>query len=201
MWAVGRYCGWSLDAFQVNFPLLEINRRSCRQLINSSCACIRQVEGGIGFTSLRCAKVTFQDVSGLSTLGLRRSLRNLGRIKLKDCLPPSSPRILSSPLLSKNINIKIYRNTILPVVLCGCETCSVTFFLSFLYRASFQHMEWKSTDVTILFVYCWISTCFGPTGPSSGELVQLFTQPLVQFLCRSVRVLCMLWPVLVTILY
>ena len=40
-------------------------------------------------------------------------------------------------------------------------------------------MELKPTDVTILFVYCWISTCFGPTGPSSGEFVQLFTQPLV----------------------
>jgi len=61
-------------------------------------------------------------------------------------------------------------------------------FLSFLYRASFQHMEWKPTDVTILFVYCWIFTCFGPTGPSSGEFVQLFTQPLVQYLCRAVRV-------------
>ena len=60
-------------------------------------------------------------------------------------------------------------------------------------------MEWKPTDVTILFVYFWISTCFGPTGPSSGEFIQLFTQPLVQFLCRSVRVLCVLWPVLVTI--
>ena len=53
-----------------------------------------------------------------------------------------------------------------------------------------KRMEWKPTDVTILFVYCWISTCFGPTGPSSGEFVQLFTQPLVQFLYRSVRVLC-----------
>ena len=52
-----------------------------------------------------------------------------------------------------------------------------------------QHMEWNPTDVTILFVDCWISTCFGPTGPSSGEFVQLFTQPLVQYLCRSVRVL------------
>ena len=62
-------------------------------------------------------------------------------------------------------------------------------------------MEWKPTDVTILFVYCWISTCFRPTGPSSGEFVQLFTQPLVQCLCRSVRVLCMLWPVLVNIFY
>jgi hypothetical protein len=107
-------------------PLVEINRRSCRQLINSSCACIRQVEGGIDFTSLRCAKVTFQDFSGLSTLGLRRSLRNLGRIKLKDRLPPSSPRLLSSRFLSKNMNIKIYWNIILPVVLCGCETWSLT---------------------------------------------------------------------------
>ena len=80
-------------------------------------------------------------------------------------------------------------------------TRSTKQLLSFLYRASFQHMEWKPTDVTILFVYCWISTCFGPTGPSSGEFTQLFTQPLVQYLCRSVRVLCVLWPVLVTILY
>ena len=56
------------------------------------------------------------------------------------------------------------------------------FVLSFLYRASFQRMEWKPTDVTILFVYCWISTYFGPTDPSSGEFVLLFTQPLVQFL-------------------
>jgi len=54
----------------------------------------------------------------------------------------------------------------------------VPHFLSFFYPASFQHMEWKPTDVTILFVYCWISACFGPTDPSSGEFVQLFTQPL-----------------------
>ena len=107
-------------------PLSEINRRRCRQLINSSWTCIRQVEGGTGFTSLRCAKVPFQDVPGLSTLGLRLSLRNLGRIKLKDCLPPFSPRLLSSPFLSKNINIKIHRIIILPVVLYGCETWSVT---------------------------------------------------------------------------
>ena len=33
---------------------------------------------------------------------------------------------LSSSLLSKNIKIKIYRNTILPVVLYGCETWCLT---------------------------------------------------------------------------
>ena len=34
--------------------------------------------------------------------------------------------LLSSSLLSKNLNIKIYRTTILPVVLYGCETWSPT---------------------------------------------------------------------------
>ena len=34
--------------------------------------------------------------------------------------------LLSSGLLSKNIKIKIYSAVILPVVLCGCETWSLT---------------------------------------------------------------------------
>jgi hypothetical protein len=52
----------------------------------------------------------------------------------------------------------------------------------------------KPTDVTvsILFIYRRISTCFGTTGPSSGDITYLFTQPLVQFLFRLGRVLCML---------
>jgi len=33
---------------------------------------------------------------------------------------------LSSSLLSKNLNIKLYRTIILPVVLYGCETWSLT---------------------------------------------------------------------------
>jgi len=33
---------------------------------------------------------------------------------------------LSSRFLSKNLKIKIYRTAILPVVLCGCETWSLT---------------------------------------------------------------------------
>jgi hypothetical protein len=38
----------------------------------------------------------------------------------------SVQNLLSSRLLSKNLNIKIYRTIILPVVLYGCETCSLT---------------------------------------------------------------------------
>jgi len=38
----------------------------------------------------------------------------------------SVQNLLSSRLLSKNLKIKIYRTIILPVVLYGCETCSLT---------------------------------------------------------------------------
>jgi len=38
----------------------------------------------------------------------------------------SAQNVLSSRLLSKNLKIKIYRTIILPVVLCGCETWSLT---------------------------------------------------------------------------
>jgi hypothetical protein len=34
--------------------------------------------------------------------------------------------LLSSSLLSKNLKFKIYRTVILPFVLCGCETWSLT---------------------------------------------------------------------------
>jgi hypothetical protein len=38
----------------------------------------------------------------------------------------SEQNLLSSSLLSKNLKIEIYRTTILPVVLYGCETWSLT---------------------------------------------------------------------------
>jgi hypothetical protein len=34
--------------------------------------------------------------------------------------------LLSSHLLSRNVKVKIYKIRILPVVLCGCETWSLT---------------------------------------------------------------------------
>jgi hypothetical protein len=34
--------------------------------------------------------------------------------------------LLSSRLLSRNVKVKIYKTIILPVVLCGCETWSLT---------------------------------------------------------------------------
>src|SRR5215469_9305354 len=48
------------------------------------------------------------------------------RLKLGNACYYSVQNLLSSSLLSKNFKIKIYRTIILPVVLCGCETWSLT---------------------------------------------------------------------------
>ena len=48
------------------------------------------------------------------------------RLKLGNACYYSVQNLLSSRLLSKNLKIKIYRTIILPVVLCGCETWSLT---------------------------------------------------------------------------
>ena len=48
------------------------------------------------------------------------------RLKSENACYHSVQNILSSRFLSKNLKIKIYRNVILPVVLYGCETWSLT---------------------------------------------------------------------------
>ena len=47
-------------------------------------------------------------------------------MKSRNACCHSVQSLLSSSLLSKNLKIKIYRNIILPVVLYGCETWSLT---------------------------------------------------------------------------
>jgi len=49
-----------------------------------------------------------------------------GRLNSGNACYHSVQNILSSSLLSKNLKIKIYRTLILPVVLYGCETWSLT---------------------------------------------------------------------------
>ena len=48
------------------------------------------------------------------------------RLKLGNACYHSVQNLLSSSLLSKNLKIKIYKTIILPVVLYGCETLSLT---------------------------------------------------------------------------
>jgi hypothetical protein len=48
------------------------------------------------------------------------------RMKSRNACYHSGQKLLSSSLLSRNLKIKIYRTIILPVVLYGCETWSLT---------------------------------------------------------------------------
>jgi len=48
------------------------------------------------------------------------------RMKLGNDCYYSAQNLLSSSLLSKNLKIKVYRTIILPVVLYGCDTWSLT---------------------------------------------------------------------------
>ena len=48
------------------------------------------------------------------------------RLKSRNACYYSVQNLLSSRLLSKNLKIKIYKTIILPIVLYGCETWSLT---------------------------------------------------------------------------
>ena len=64
----------------------------------------------------------------LGTLTNQNSIQEeiKSRLKLGNASYYSVQNLLSSRLLSKNLKIKIYRTIILPVVLYGCETWSLT---------------------------------------------------------------------------
>jgi hypothetical protein len=58
----------------------------------------------------------------------------------------SVPNLLSSRLLSKNVKIRIYKTTILLVILYGCETWSLTL------RDEHTSRVWNKNNVHKLFV-------------------------------------------------
>jgi hypothetical protein len=82
--------------------------------------------------NIKISDKSFERVEQLRYLGTALTNQNFIheeiKIKLKSgnscCL--SVQNLLSSSLLSKNINIKIYGTIIFPVVLYGCETWSLT---------------------------------------------------------------------------
>ena len=74
---------------------------------------------------------TFERVEEFKHLGTTLTNQNSIAEEIKSILRSGNAsyhlvqNLLSSKLLSKNLKIKIYRTTILPVVLYGCETCSL----------------------------------------------------------------------------
>ena len=80
---------------------------------------------------MKIGKSSFEWVEQFKCLGTTLTNQNYIQEEIKSSLKSvnachhSMQNLVSSSLLSKNIKIKIYR-TILPVVLCGCETWSLT---------------------------------------------------------------------------
>ena len=82
--------------------------------------------------SMKTDNSSFERVEQFKYLGTTLTDRNSIEEEIKSRLNSgnvcyhSVQNLLSSSLLSKNLKIKIYRTIILPVVLYGCETWSLT---------------------------------------------------------------------------
>jgi len=81
---------------------------------------------------VRTDNSTFERVDEFKYLGTNLTNQNSiaeeikSRLRSGNACYHSAQNLLSSRLLSKNLKIKIYRTIILPVVLYGCETWSLT---------------------------------------------------------------------------
>ena len=82
--------------------------------------------------NVRIDNSIFERVEEFKYLGTTLTNRNSiaeeikSRLKLGNACYHSVQNLLSFRLLSKNLKMKIYRTVILPVVLYGCETWSLT---------------------------------------------------------------------------
>ena len=105
---------------------LEVNADKTRYMIMS------RVQNAGRSHSMKTDNIFIERVEEFKYLGTALTNKNYvqeeikSRLKLGNASYYSVQNLLSSSLLSKKLNIKIYRTIILPVVLYGCETWSLT---------------------------------------------------------------------------
>jgi hypothetical protein len=82
--------------------------------------------------SIKLANRSFEDMAKFKYLGTTITEQNWMHEEINSKLNSGNAcyhlvqSLLSSHLLSRNLKVKIYRTTVLPVVLYGCETWSLT---------------------------------------------------------------------------
>jgi hypothetical protein len=105
---------------------LEVNADKTKYMVMS-----RDRKAGSGH-SVKTDNSSIERVKEFKYLGTTLTDQNFiqeeieSRLKLGNACYYSVQNLLSSRLLSKNLKIKLYRSIILPVVLYGCETWSLT---------------------------------------------------------------------------
>jgi len=105
---------------------LEVNAHKIKYMVMS-----RNRNAGRGH-SVKIDNSSIERVEEFKYLGTTLTEQNSiqgeikSRLKLGNACYHSVQHLLSSRLVSKNFKIKIYRTIILPVVLYGCETWSLT---------------------------------------------------------------------------
>jgi len=105
---------------------LEVNADKTKYMIKS-----RDQNAGRSH-SMKTDNSSIERVEEFKYLGTVLTIKNSiqeeikSRLKLGNACYYSVQNLLSSSLLSKNLKINIYRTIILPIVLYGCETWSLT---------------------------------------------------------------------------
>jgi hypothetical protein len=105
---------------------LEVNPEKTKYILVLRCQTAGQRQ------SIKIGSRSFESVAKFKYLGTTLTDQNCIHEEIKSRLHSgnacyhSVQSILSSRLLSRNIKVKIYKTIILPVVLYGCETWSLT---------------------------------------------------------------------------
>jgi hypothetical protein len=105
---------------------MEVNPEKTKYMLMS-----RSQKTGQNY-SIKTANRSFEDVAKFKYLGTALTDQNYmhkeirSRLNSGNACYHSVQSLLSSRLLSRNLKVKIYKTLILPVVLYGCETWSLT---------------------------------------------------------------------------